>query len=218
MSLPPAAPPALALAVALAAGLAGACTRVKSQPPAPLPQAASPAPAPAMHAKGNDRRAGGPHYTAWPASWDKPSTEGAGAARPNNNAAAEEAAAAAAATGPQARAKLQKVLDDALPTLTSCWGAEKSLSTTIAFEATGAGRAENVRMPGASADAARCVAERLGGLSLPTHSGPVISITIPVSVTQGTQPKAGSPGLAAGAAAPATAEAPPAAPKLFVSP
>ena len=112
------------------------------------------------------------------------------------------------------REQLQKVLDTALPTLTSCWSGETALSTSIAFEATGAGKAENIRMPGASPASARCVAERLRGLSLPTYTGPVISIQIPVTVNSATtmRPVAAQPGAAAAQAAA------PSPPQLFVKP
>jgi hypothetical protein len=201
------------LVVSLAAA---ACTRVVEQPPAPV-VSAPPAPvaAPSKAARRSPRpawnsssygaeAAGGPKAAEAPRGYRGPTPE-------------EEEAAKVMTLQ---RDKLQKVLDDALPTLTSCWGNESALTASIAFEVTGSGKAENIRMPGAPEGAAKCVADRVRALALPTYTGPVLSIQIPVKVTtraEGSAPAAPpAPGQVA-AAAPAAA-APPPAPKLFVNP
>jgi hypothetical protein len=208
--------PVCLLGALLAAGV-GACTRVVEQPPAPV---VTPPPPPVRAAKSAPRP-----RPAWNSS-----QYGAGA---NAGPRAPAAAAPRAYAGPTPeeqeaakvmtlqRDKLQKVLDDALPTLSSCWGTEAALSTNIAFEVTGAGKAENIRMPGAPEAAARCVTERLRGLPLPTYAGPVLSISIPVKVShqiEGRPAGQGQPGQQPGQVAAAAASAPPPAPKLFVNP
>jgi hypothetical protein len=191
-----------------------ACTRVVEQPPAPVvntppppvrvPSKQAKRPRPAWNSAGYG--AGASAGPTAPGATQRPSYRGP---------TPEEEEAAKVMT--LQRDKLQKVLDDALPTLTSCWGNETQLTANIAFEVTGAGKAENVRMPGAPEAAARCVADRVRALPLPTYTGPVLSIQIPVKVASRVEGHAGVPTNNVAAAA-APAAAPPPAPKLFVNP
>ena len=114
---------------------------------------------------------------------------------------------------PFSRAKLQAALEAALPGLNPCWPNGTVSAATIAFDATSAGKAENVKVTGASSPAQeRCVADHLAGLKLPSFDGPPVGVQLPITVgirglTQPADPTA---------PAQATAAAP--APKLFVNP
>jgi hypothetical protein len=201
------------------APLAVGCNRVVEQPPAPI--VAPPPPAPAKASRPAPRRPPGLHNPAFGPGAANAGPRGPQAPKSNayRELSPEEKEAAQVMT--LQRDKLQKVLDDALPSFTSCWANETALDTSIAFEVTGAGRAENVRMPGAPEGAARCVTERVRGLALPTYVGPVLSIQIPVKVASRVENRAGGEKVAAAAGSPSGTPAPaPAAeaPKLFVSP
>jgi hypothetical protein len=213
------------LALTLVAA-APACTKVVEQPPAPpaaiAPSLAETNPEVLYAEVARKKRLGR-------GAWSAVSKPAGSTERPE----ADKPKEAAQGTGPTSvpREKLQEILDGALPTLTSCWDSATALQTSIAFEVTGAGKAENVRMPGAPKDTERCVAGRVSALALPTYTGPALTIQIPVSVTppsSGQKAAAGTPSPGGAAAAygsapsnaPATAPgtATAAAPSVFVNP
>ncbi|HEY0706324.1 MAG TPA: hypothetical protein VGG33_05975 [Polyangia bacterium] len=189
-----------------------ACTKVVEQPPAPTAAVAPEGETDpdVLYAKvARQKRSARGDWSAL----SKPA--GAPGARE-----AEKPAEAAQGTGPTSvpREKLQEILDAALPTLSSCWDSATALQTSIAFEVTGAGKAENVRMPGAPKDTERCVAGRVSALALPTYTGPALTIQIPVSVTPAA-PRPASPAPAATAPSnPSAATPTAAAPSIFVNP
>jgi hypothetical protein len=191
---------------------AAACTKVREQPAARPVEVA--APAPVKVAKPVRR----PTSSPWPSRPD-PAERPAAAALP---------AEAVGEGTPFSRAKLQTALEAALPGLNPCWPNGTVASATVSFDATSAGKAENVRVAGASSPAQeKCVAEHLGGLKLPSFDGPPVGVQLPITVglrglTQPADPT--TPGAAAAVpstapASPTAAAAPaPAAPRLFVTP
>jgi hypothetical protein len=200
----------LTLCATLVLAAAGACTKVREQPVA---QPVAVAPEPVKVAKKPVRR---PSSSGW--------------STPPARAALPAAPTEAVGTGtPFDRNKLQGALEAALPGLNPCWPNGTVAAATISFDATSAGKAENVKVAGASSPGQeKCVADRLAALKLPSFDGPPVGVNLPITVgirglTQPADPSAPAaaapPAMPAAAAAAPTAAAPaPAAPRLFVNP
>jgi hypothetical protein len=194
--------------LALAVAAAAACTKVREQPVARVVPVA-PEPAPLTKAV----RRPPAKSSGWSTGWSDPAPK-------------PEAPTEAVAGGtPFSRAKLQAALEAALPGLNPCWPNGTVAAATISFDSTGAGKAENVRVAGASSpEQEKCVADHLAGLSLPSFDGPSVGVQLPITVgIRGLTQAADSPGAppAPAPAAPTTATAAAAAPAaapLFINP
>jgi hypothetical protein len=191
---------------------AAACTKVREQPAVRPVEVAAPAPAKVTKPV---RR---PSSSPWPSRPDPIGRPAATAGLP---------AEAVGEGTPFSRAKLQAALESALPGLNPCWPNGTVASATVSFDATSAGKAENVRVAGASSPAQeKCVADHLGALKLPNFDGPSVGVQLPITIglrglTQAADPAAPGAAAAAPAAAPAGASATTAAapaPRLFVTP
>jgi hypothetical protein len=181
----------LTVVLALIAGATGACTKVREQP-APIAEAPREPAKIATPAKPIRR----PASSGW-ASAPAP-------ARPP--APADAGAVAAASTF--SHDKLQAALEAALPGLAPCWPYGLTGAATISFDATADGKANKVRVAGASSPAQeKCVVDHVAGLQLPRFEGPDVGVQLPITVGAGSAP-AGRPA--------ATATEP--APRLFVNP
>ena len=195
---------------------AAACTKVREQPAVRPVEVAAPAPVKVVKPV---RR---PSSSPWPSR-----------SEPIGRPAATPAGLPAEAVGegtPFSRAKLQAALESALPGLNPCWPNGTVASATVSFDATSAGKAENVRVAVASSPAQeKCVADHLGALKLPNFDGPSVGVQLPITIGLRGLTQAADPAAPAGAAAPNAAAAPtgsatpaaapaPAAPRLFVTP
>lgn len=198
----------------------GGCTKVLEAPPPPPaePEAVAPArPAPAPAAV---RR-------PWPAE--------PRAAPPATPDAARVTTIETLNGDPNGlkREDLNSALQGALPGLAGCFQGEGAGPPVVglSFDADGGGKAQNVKVTGASREAGRCVSAALAAVKLPTFEGKPVPVQFPLSVYRQPPPPPPRPvpaepaanpsgpatagGTAAAAGGPSPAGAPP---NVFVKP
>ena len=184
--------------VVLMAG--AACAKVKEQPAAPV--AAQPAEEEAP-----------PPPTRQPRRPPPRPTNGAFGSRTVVTTTGQAAPAAESPAGEAfSRDKLHKTLEAALPSLNPCFPRGTVSQATIAFDASGAGKAENVRVTGGTGDQQRCVAGHISALPLPTFAGPSVGVQLPITFGIAGLTQKPDPG------APVEAAPAPAAAPVFVNP
>lgn len=190
---------------ALALG-AVACTKViEAPPPPPAEEPAAPAPAPVKpRPQPTPRR-------PWP---PPPPTA---AAQPPDAARVTTVETLNGDPNGLKREDLNNALQGSLPSLAGCFqseGAGGPPSVGLSFDADGTGKAQNIKVTGASREAERCVTRTLTAAKLPTFEGKSVPVQFPLSVYRQPPP----PAPAAPAAAAAAAAAPEQPPKIFVQP
>jgi hypothetical protein len=164
---------------ALALCAVGGCTRIQeADTPPPPPPAAEPArPAP--------RRA--PPPSSW--STSRPLVA---AARPD---AAPIPVPSESLNGDPKGLKREAIgtaLQDALPSLAPCLQGEGA-SVGLSFNASPEGRAEEVKITGASPAAERCVSARLAQVKLPSFEGKAVPVQFPLNVYRPPAPRPAEP-------------------------
>jgi hypothetical protein len=177
-----------AICAALAA--LGACkAKVKEQPaaaaaPPPIAVATAPAAPP--------RRAPTREAPAAASEIPAPSTPGAVAI-----AAARDAGPATLNGDPGGlkREDLNRAIDAVMPGFAGCFqgGPAPGGPVGLAFDADPSGRAQNVRVSGAGAEAQKCITGALAGLRLPAFAGPSVPVEIPLAVHRPAPPPAPAP-------------------------
>jgi hypothetical protein len=81
------------------------------------------------------------------------------------------------------REDINNALQQALPTFAACFqGPGSPSSIGLSFDAEPDGRANNVKVTGASAEGERCVTATLGRTKLPVFEGKSVTVSFPISV------------------------------------
>lgn len=138
------------------------------------------------------------------------------------------------------REDINNALQQALPTLASCFQGAGSPSVGLTFDAEPEGRASNIKVAGATPEGERCVSATLAATKLPVFEGKPVPVSFPITVFRPAVPapvvQAPAPAPVAGAAettpapgssnapyapttlAPTKGSAPSEQPKVFIQP
>jgi hypothetical protein len=109
------------------------------------------------------------------------------------------------------REEVSTALQKALPALAPCLQGSGGANVGLSFEAAPEGRAANIKVTGASAEAERCVSNALAAVKLPSFEGKAVPLQFPLNVYQAPPPAPPPPPPAPPPPAPGAAYTPPSA-------